>query len=468
MDLPTADRLALLHRRVLTAAPGSALLRLALAFANNHAFYDNTVPLADRARQLPAVYTPGRRRFNILLQTDSFTQGGLERVVLDLASCLDRQRFTVTLLALGSTGPAWEEARQLGIRRLTLPPTPEAAAYEQFLRENHIDLVNAHYSLAGAHVAARLGIPFVQTIQNTYVWLSPEQVAAHLAADAHTTAYACASANVAYYTHVKLGLPAHKMLVVPNGIDVGRFAMAAAAADRGRLRAKYGLGPGDVVFLSVASIYPPKGQRFLVRALAVVLASCPNARVIFVGPELDLRYGDGLRQDIQRLGLGHAVVFAGYHEDSAPFYAMADAFVLPSLWEGCSLALAEAVAADLAVIATDVGAAREVLSQVKGWLITSPFDLLVEQDCQGALRCRDGDHPRVVRQLAEAMQAFCLDPAVRPKGSHALKSRIDRTRTCAAYGQLYQWLIQGGQPASARAWLRGLTELSSGAGASPT
>ena len=198
-------------------------MALATAWANGRTFYDATRPEAERARLLPRVLRPENRPVRLLLQADGFTQGGMEQVVLDLASCLRAEQFDVSLLILGEQGPDAARMRQAGIPVLSLPEENRESHYRHLLEEKQIDAVNAHYSLFGAPIAAELGVPFVQTIHNSYIFLPPAGVAAYRANDPFTAAYACVSQTAAHYSDVKLGLPVSKMVLTPNGIDLQRL-----------------------------------------------------------------------------------------------------------------------------------------------------------------------------------------------------------------------------------------------------
>ena len=95
--------------------------------------------------------------------------------------------------------------------------------------------------------------------------------------------------------------------------------------------------------------------------------------MLLAGRAVDSAYEARLRKVIRGLDLQSAVVLAGHHAEVAPFYDAADAFVLPSLWEGWSLALTEAAACGLPLIATAVGGAAELLGEVGGELVAPPF-----------------------------------------------------------------------------------------------
>jgi glycosyltransferase involved in cell wall biosynthesis len=453
-DAATADRLDLFAPKVLFAEPGRGLLDLAMAAANNDLYYGSTRPAAERERQLPNVYQPAGRRLRVLFQADNFTLGGLENVVIDLAQSLNSQRFDPALLVLGRQGPAADRARAAGIPVWTLPEHDRETHYRRLLADRRIDLVNANFSLFGAAAAADAGVPFVQTIHNTYVWLSPEEVAAHRECDRHTSAYVCVSPNVALHSDVGLGLSPGKMIIVPNGIDTGRLRAPPDTVDRLRLRHEFGLGPDDFVFLNVATVHSPKAQRVAVQALAQVLPSFPRAKVVLLGEALDTNYLADVEREVRTWKLESSFVFVGHREDVTRFHRAADAFLLPSFVEGWSLALTEAVYAGLPFVATDVGGARDLLAQTGGGrLVRPPFDCITDVDAATFHAILHSDHPGFVRELAEAMRQTCAD-LKRPAVTEGVRDRLDRRTAYAVCARLFEWLAQGGAPAAARAWSR--------------
>jgi glycosyltransferase involved in cell wall biosynthesis len=447
-----AERAALFHRNVFQAVPGQALADVAVAFANNHAFYRRTVAAEARRRRLPEPFVPEEGRPRVLVQADDFRQGGLEQVVLDLLAVLAEHRLPVSLLVLGRAGPAADRARAAGVEVLTLPDQDREAHYRQLLRDQQIEVVHAHHSWFGAPLAAELGIPFVQTVHNTYVFIPPETVAAYRENDRYTSAYACVSSNVALYADLNLGLSVTKMLITPNGIDSARLDVGDRKAVRARLRAELGLGPDDFVFLNVASVFRDKAQKLTVQALAEVVQEYPRAKVVFLGPTLEEPYLAEIRQEIERGQLERQVIFAGFRAGVAPFYALADAFVLPSFWEGWSLALAEALYVGLPIIATDVGAARDVLPAVGTHLIRPEVDTIADLHLGNIYGYLHRDHSRVVADLAAAMKRVCADP-VSPALSEEARRALERRHAYRAYVRLFRWVWQGGTPAAARVWL---------------
>ncbi len=447
----TLQRLALLTPQAFQVESAKSLVELAVCYANNRIFYANTRSSQERARSAPRVFQSGRRRLHVLMQVDSFTQGGMENMVIDMATSLDRRYFQTSMLVLGRHGEAVSDARRRGIRVLTLPATNREEAYGNLLVKEKIDLVNTHFSLFGASITCKLGIPFVQTIHGTYVGIMPKQRAAYQANDRFTSAYACVSQAAAYYSDVNLGLSVAKMVVIPNGINTARLNKAMNADQREDLRRQLGLSPKNYVFLNAGSIQAPKGQLLLVKAFAEVFAEHPEARLVLLGKSEDAKYFAEIKRLITRRGLEKAVILAGHHNDVGLFYCLADAFVLPSLWEGWSLALAEAIYSNLPVIATAVGSAPDLLPEVGGRLIPPPFESITDLEYETLSGYLTRHDPQFLGNLIEVMKGICVERP-RPELPDHLRREMDCKTAYHTYEQLYMWLVQGGDPSAARAW----------------
>jgi glycosyltransferase involved in cell wall biosynthesis len=388
---------------------------------------------------------------HVLLQLDDFDHGGLENVVLSLACGLRERGMKVSLLVLGKQGPAAEQARADRFRVITLPTSRRERHYERLLHQESVDLIQAHYSTFGAAITARAGRPFVQVAHNMYVWLDHESVDWYRRADQHTTATICVSSTVAQYCDTRMGLSAEKMIVIPNGVDAHRLE-AVRDEPRHRLRDELGLSIQDFVFLNVASIHATKAQTSLVKAFAAVARVDSKARLVMVGSASDPAYERSLRRLILQTGLGRKVILAGQRGDVPRFYWMADTFVLPSFWEGWSLALTEAVLTGLPVVATDVGGARDLISPECGRLV-APAVSFVENERSRSLAEIVGDHNQpFIDRLADAMirireSAQRIPVPDERKRMLGVESMVDK------HANVLGLLLQGKSAATARACL---------------
>jgi glycosyltransferase involved in cell wall biosynthesis/Ser/Thr protein kinase RdoA (MazF antagonist) len=161
-----------------------------------------------------------------------------------------------------------------------------------------------------------------------------------------------------------VGYDGDKVHVVANAADMKRFG---AAQDRNAIRAELGLTPDAHLMTMVGTFKRQKGHAVLLAALRSVLAECPQLHVLLVG---DGELFPEMRRRAQDDGLTSQVHFLGTRRDVEVLLGASDSFVLPSLWEGLSVALVEAMAAGLPVIATAVSGTRQVMVDGEtGWLV---------------------------------------------------------------------------------------------------
>jgi glycosyltransferase involved in cell wall biosynthesis len=146
------------------------------------------------------------------------------------------------------------------------------------------------------------------------------------------------------------GVPAPRITVLHNGVREMPVLPAAVAAARQAL----GLAEGERVVLAIGRLSREKGHAHLIRAAA---GWRNGARLVIVG---DGPERQALARLACQLGIGSRVLLAGAATHVAPFYAMADVFVLPSLSEGSPNVLLEAMACGLPVVATRVGGVPEI------------------------------------------------------------------------------------------------------------
>jgi glycosyltransferase involved in cell wall biosynthesis len=160
-------------------------------------------------------------------------------------------------------------------------------------------------------------------------------------------------------------------------IQVQRMPVRAAEkvpeARKAELHRKLGLQPGMRVLLCVARLSREKGHAVLLKAFARMLALAPQSPLKLVllgaGPE-QVR----IEKMSRTLNLHDSTVLAGHQADVAPYYAIADAVLLPSLSEGCPNVLLEAMAAGVPVVATSVGGVPEIVTNEVDALLVKAND----------------------------------------------------------------------------------------------
>ena len=150
-------------------------------------------------------------------------------------------------------------------------------------------------------------------------------------------------------------IPHHRPVdIVPNGTNISKIH--EALEKREFWRAQYGVTPKTKLILQVGRISLTKQQRLSLDALAPLLKENPDIKLWFAGLTQDAAYEHRLREEIARLSLGQQVELLGGREDIPMLLAAADLYLMPSLIEAHSIAMIEAQASGLPIIATDIAA----------------------------------------------------------------------------------------------------------------
>jgi glycosyltransferase involved in cell wall biosynthesis len=159
-------------------------------------------------------------------------------------------------------------------------------------------------------------------------------------------------------------LPEAKISVVNNGVDIADVQDDTKGIS---LKEELKLNAEAIIILVVSRIQPNKGHRYLIDAAPAIVESNSQVHFVFAGAEDDRATLDA---QIDALSLQSRFHFLGTRSDVPDLLRQCDVFVLPSLAEGFSLALIEAMAAGALVVATKVGGAEEVIEEgINGFLV---------------------------------------------------------------------------------------------------
>ena len=173
------------------------------------------------------------------------------------------------------------------------------------------------------------------------------------------------------------------------------------------MRQELGLTAEQPVIIVLGRLAANKGQRYLVEAAPAILMRFPNAHFVFAGNPAGRA---DLDQRICALGLERHFSLIGFRSDVVNLLRSSDLFVLPSLAEGFSLSIVEALAAGLPVIATRVGGAAEIIEDGRNGFLVPPAD--VEALGQAVLRVLSLEAPErdKLRQAAlETARRFSFE-----------------------------------------------------------
>jgi glycosyltransferase involved in cell wall biosynthesis len=342
--------------------------------------------------------------------------GGMERLLATHAAVGDHDRFEyfaaylverphsliATLEALGVT------CIRLGAGGSLDPRW--AHELRRFVRRHRIDVVHIHSPMVAAIArpavrSMRHRPAIVYTEHNSWDCYSVPTRLANAATypldDAHLAVSAAAARSVAG------GLRAGVEVLI-HGIDIE--AVAARRCRRAAKRAEFLIGPETFVVITVANLRHEKAYDVLLDAAALTTAN--GADVLF------LSVGQGplaseMEQRCRRLGLERRFRFLGFRDDVHDLLAAADVFCLASRNEGLPVALMEAYAVGLPVVATRVGGLPEVIEDGRSGLLVPPEDPAALSDAILALLDDAGRRDQLGRRASELAGRFDARVAVR-------------------------------------------------------
>lgn len=279
--------------------------------------------------------------------------GGMEKLVIQLASRLQAQGIDSPIITLMSDGILIPEARQRGIRVSSLNKGEGfnpllVFQLKRWLRKEGVELLHTHNfaPLIYGGLAARLaGIPVVNTRHGRAPLKAPRWV------------WRCQSQVVSVSQDALQELQKHNALngtpvdVIYNGIDVSAFRTLSKGKKRVENRFVKRMG-------MIARLSPEKDHRILLRAFQLILLKHPHMELWILG---DGPLREALESEVWNQGLREQVRFLGFRQDIPDILEKLDIFVLATKMEGLSMTLLEAMAAGLPVVASSVGGNPEVV-----------------------------------------------------------------------------------------------------------
>jgi glycosyltransferase involved in cell wall biosynthesis len=313
-------------------------------------------------------------RLPVAVVFSSFEPGGTEHQMLELVRRLDRSQWSVHVVSMRTTGRLLDRLPE-DVTRVTFPVTSfkrpdvlrQAWSFATWCRDHRIAVVHSTdlpSNIFGLPAATLAGVP-VRVASRREVNPGRRRIELGL----QRTAYACSHKIVANCRAAAERLrfervPARKIAVIHNGVDVGPAPLPRVPAISRRV-------------VTVANLRPEKGHDVLIDAAAHVLEQFPETRFDIVGGG---PLYDTLTRRVRESGLEAAVTFAGHQDGVAARLRAADLLVLPSRSEAFPNAVLEGMAAGLAIVASAVGGVPELIDHGRTGVLTPPGDAVALAD----------------------------------------------------------------------------------------
>lgn len=302
---------------------------------------------------------------SIVHVVDSLEVGGLERVTADLAIAQHQAGHRVTVFSLFATDGLKAELQGAGIevieghKRGSLD-RGALSLLRSTLRQRRAHIVHAHNFVPNYHAAlASVGLATRQvcTLHDMGARLGNARLRRLFKLSLLRTRQVAMVGSQVHRQHTASGMvSAARAHVVLNGIPVDRFVTSPQA--RSAARAELGLRDADLVIGCVGRLVPLKNHHRMIEVMPRLLARHPSLRLVIVG---DGERAPALKELVKGMQLDECVILAGQRHNVSALLPAFDIFALPSQTEGLSIALLEACASGLAVVATQVGGNVEII-----------------------------------------------------------------------------------------------------------
>lgn len=319
----------------------------------------------------------------VLWIIDSLGPGGAEGLMLPLLKNMNGSMVVprVCVLRVRDGNPVAKELKKIDVPVDLIPiknlrDMPGFKRLVAYIRAHQPDVVHTQLEASdifGTLAAKYLQIPSVSTVhtldvpskkrrtywRNLIRWIVLRMFSKRVVAVSEITRQ----------LYVKLGIQKEKLVTLYNGIDLSIFSHNGSRTTN---KKKVLNLPSDcVVLTTVAVLREPKGIQFMLKALPEILKVIPNMVYVIVG---DGNFRESLEKLSKELGVVDHVMFLGHRTDVSAILAASDMFVFPTLQDALPTVLFEAMAANLPIVASEVGGVPEILQHEKTGVLIPPAD----------------------------------------------------------------------------------------------
>ncbi len=219
----------------------------------------------------------------------------------------------------------------------------------------------------------------------------------------------------------RYAIPADKMRVIINGIDLEEKDHYNSR--KIELRRSLHINEKNYIIGVVGRLSTEKGQRYFLEAARLILRERKDVSFVIVG---DGHLREELEEFARSLKICEQIIFTGFRQDVETFYSLFDICIMPSLIEGTPMALLEAMAHEVCVVASDVGGIPDIINNMKNGILVQPRD-------SGA----------IARAVNLVLDDFNLQEKLVKNAVKTIHERFSADRMAAQYEEEYRTLTAG-------------------------
>ncbi len=305
--------------------------------------------------------------------------GGAERQIIELCQGLDKNQFQITVILFFYENGYLSELKDTGVEVIVLATKASYkwAALPKLLRilktrkfaciQTMLPIGNF---LGGLAVRMSGQGPVIGSLRNAnpFSWLDIFCLLDIIALNLFSDVVVANSASGQRMGIKNYRLPQSKIKVIRNGRN---FNQGSVEVNHESFKQELGIPEGQVVIAAIGRITRQKGYPYLLEAVRILVKERKQAVCLLIVGKAE----DGMKvveQKIKMDQLESSVLLLGVRQDIPKILAVADVFVLASLWEGIANVLLEAMVAQVPIVASDIEPNREVLEHEKSGLLVTP------------------------------------------------------------------------------------------------
>jgi len=338
-------------------------------------------------------------KIRIMHFVHSLNEGGIERLLLELCKKIDKNKFEIQICCLAEKGLIANEFENIGTRvhfvnakrdfmiKHFVPNFLVLFKIVRLLKKEKITITHGHefFSTVFSRIGSVLaGIKKIYiTFHNIYYWWGKgvhktQKILSHF-----TTKVICNSKATLDYSLKHDKIDKDKYILIYNGIDCEKFS--PKNSDKTKFLKEFSLSEDQIICMSIGSISPRKGFKFLLKAANILYHDHPELVFIIIGGK---HYGeedelDKLSELIYKLNLNKKVIITGSRNDISDILNHCDLYVMPSIVEGFGLALTEAMSMERVCIVSDIEPFKEIIVNGKEGFFFRSKD---EKDLAGKIK----------------------------------------------------------------------------------
>jgi glycosyltransferase involved in cell wall biosynthesis len=322
-------------------------------------------------------------KIKVLQLIDGGFLGGGQTNVLSIAKNLDKNKFSVSIAAMGG-GKFEEEVSKNNIpfHSIELPKLLRSKYLknlEAIYLEEKFDIIHSHGGVAGFY--GRIlkkhhpEVKSVHTIHGIHYINSGNLIRKSVSKTIEqylvqfTDRTICETQNDFLVAVKNKIADISKTDIIPNGINISKYANLKK--DNSLIN-KLGFNKDNFIIGNISRFDEQKNQKLILQSAYFLIRKYPDMRFLFVGSGSYLQQMKDLARESN---IEDFVFFAGEQDDLVPYYSIFDIFVFPTLWEGMPYVLLEAMASRLPIICSRIPNLLEIIKPDHSAFVINPMDM---------------------------------------------------------------------------------------------